>query len=110
MNCPDFVRAGKGGHHPEQSLTTYDNAGLFPFPCLPNNIPVFGRFVILTKAASSFSQKRIRHSRKSGFVIPAQAGIYLWVDGPQPTLGRRSYAGATFLRWGDVPALGGCVP
>ena len=44
MNCPDFVRAGKGGHHPEQSLTTYDKSGLFPFPCLLNNIPVFGRY------------------------------------------------------------------
>ena len=44
MNCSDFVRARKGGHHPEQSLTTYDSAGLFPFLCLPDNILSLGRF------------------------------------------------------------------
>ncbi len=44
MNCSDFVRARKGGHHPEQSLTTYDSAGLFPFLCLTDNILSLARF------------------------------------------------------------------
>ena len=33
-------------------------------------------------------------------VILAKAGIHLWVDGPQPSLGRRCFAGATLFRWG----------
>lgn len=44
MNCSDFVRARKGGHHPEQSLTTYDKTGLFPFLCLTDNILSLVRF------------------------------------------------------------------
>ena len=44
MNCSDFVRARKGGHHPEQSRTTYDNSGLFPFLCLTDNILSLARF------------------------------------------------------------------
>ena len=36
-----------------------------------------------------------------GFVILAKAGIHLWVDGPQPSLGRRCFAGAALFRWDD---------
>jgi len=45
MNCPESVRAEKGGQHCEQFLRTHNGFGLYPFSWLTVNILFTVRWV-----------------------------------------------------------------